>query len=70
MHIGSRFRYRIILLLRPLGLPTWPDKLVGEVVRPILEAIYEPVFSGLSHGFRKGHGCHTALRDIREQGSW
>ena len=52
--------------LRPLGLPSWPDKLVGEVVRLILEAIYEPVFSGLSHGFRKGRGCHTALRDIRE----
>ena len=36
------------------------------MVRLILEAIYEPVFSGLSHGFRKGRGCHTALRDIRE----
>jgi group II intron reverse transcriptase/maturase len=52
--------------LRPLGLPSWSDKLVGEVVHLILEAIYEPVFSGLSHGFRKGRGCHTALRDIRE----
>jgi retron-type reverse transcriptase len=54
--------------LRPLGLPSWSDKLVGEVVHLILEAIYEPVFSGLSHGFRKGRGCHTALRDIRETG--
>jgi group II intron reverse transcriptase/maturase len=52
--------------LRPLGLPAWSDKLVGEVVRLILEAIYEPAFSGSSHGFRKGRGCHTALRDIRE----
>lgn len=52
--------------LRPLGLPSWPDKLVGEVVRLLLEAIYEPVFSGCSHGFRKGRGCHTALRDIRD----
>src|SRR5437660_947502 len=52
--------------LRPLGLPPWPDKLVGEVVRLLLEAIYEPCFSSLSHGFRKGRGCHTALRDIRE----
>ncbi len=52
--------------LRPLGLPSWPDKLVGEVVRLLLEAIYEPCFSSLSHGFRKGRGCHTALRDIRE----
>lgn len=50
--------------LRPLGLPSWQDKLVGEVVRLLLEAIYEPTFSCLSHGFRKGRGCHTALRDI------
>ena len=52
--------------LRPLGLPSWSDKLVGEVVRLLLEAIYEPRFSDRSHGFRKGRGCHTALRDIRE----
>jgi group II intron reverse transcriptase/maturase len=52
--------------MRPLGLPTWSDKLVGEVVRLLLEAIYEPCFSGRSHGFRKGRGCHTALREIEE----
>ena len=39
--------------LRPLGLPSWSDKLVGEVVRLLLEAIYEPRFSNWSHGFRK-----------------
>jgi len=39
--------------LRPLGLPSWSDKLVGEVVRLLLEAYYEPTFSGHSHGFRK-----------------
>jgi group II intron reverse transcriptase/maturase len=50
--------------LRPLGLPTWSDKLVGEVVRLLLEAYYEPTFSDHSHGFRPGRGCHTALRDI------
>jgi group II intron reverse transcriptase/maturase len=50
--------------LRPLGMPTWPDKLVGEVVRLLLEAIYEPQFSDSSHGFRKFRGCHTALREI------
>jgi group II intron reverse transcriptase/maturase len=50
--------------LRPLGLPAWSDKLVGEVVRLLLEAYYEPVFSERSHGFRKGRGCHTALREI------
>jgi group II intron reverse transcriptase/maturase len=52
--------------LRPLGLPAWSDKLVGEVVRLLLEAYYEPVFSDRSHGFRKGRGCHTALREIQE----
>jgi retron-type reverse transcriptase len=50
--------------LRPLGLPSWSDKLVGEVMRLLLEAYYEPVFSERSHGFRKGRGCHTALREI------
>ena len=49
---------------RPLGLPPWPDKLVGEVVRLLLEAYYEPSFSGRSHGFRPGRGCHTALREV------
>ena len=52
--------------LRPLGLPSWSDKLVGEVVRLLLEAYYEPRFSDRSHGFRKGRGCHTALGSIRE----
>jgi retron-type reverse transcriptase len=52
--------------LRPLGMPPWSDKLVGEVVRLLLEAYYEPVFSDRSHGFRKGRGCHTALREIQE----
>jgi group II intron reverse transcriptase/maturase len=54
--------------LRPLGLPSWSDKLVGEVVRLLLEAYYEPRFSGRSHGFRKGRGCHTALRQV--QNTW
>ncbi len=52
--------------LRPLGLPTWSDKLVGEVIRLLLEAYYEPQFSDHSHGFRPGRGCHTALREIAE----
>ncbi len=50
--------------LRPLGMPTWSDKLVGEVVRLLLEAFYEPQFPDSSHGFRKSRGCHTALREI------
>ena len=50
--------------MRPLGLPSWSDKLVGEVVRILLEAYYEPRFSGRSHGFRPGRGCHTALSEV------
>jgi group II intron reverse transcriptase/maturase len=49
---------------RPLGLPTWSDKLVGEVVRLLLEAYYEPQFSGRSHGYRPRRGCHTALSEV------
>jgi group II intron reverse transcriptase/maturase len=49
---------------RPLGLPSWSDKLVGEVVRLLLEAYYEPQFSDRSHGFRPRRGCHTALREV------
>jgi len=49
---------------RPLGIPTWRDKLVQEVIRLILESYYEPQFDDASHGFRAGHGCHTALSTI------
>ncbi|PZS26476.1 MAG: maturase [Pseudonocardiales bacterium] len=49
---------------RPLGLPSWSDKLVGEVIRLLLEAYYEPQFSDLSHGYRPNRGCHTALSEI------
>ena len=49
---------------RPLGLPSWSDKLVQEVIRSLLEAYYEPQFSEHSHGFRPGRGCHTALAEI------
>jgi group II intron reverse transcriptase/maturase len=51
---------------RALGLPTWSDKLLQEVLRLILEAYFEPSFSEHSHGFRPGRGCHTALKDIYE----
>lgn len=36
---------------RPLGLPSWSDKLLQEVIRSLLEAYYEPRFSDRSHGF-------------------
>ena len=50
---------------RPLGIPTWSDKLLQEVIRMILEAYYEPQFSDSSHGFRPQRGCHTALSEIQ-----
>ena len=49
---------------RPLGIPTWTDKLLQEVIRMILEAYYEPQFSDHSHGFRPDRGCHTALSEV------
>src|SRR5260370_12890392 len=55
--------------LRGLGLHTWSDKLLQEVIRLILEAYYEPQFSSLSHGFRPGRGCHTALTAITDHWS-
>jgi group II intron reverse transcriptase/maturase len=50
---------------RPLGIPSWSDKLLQEVIRSLLEAYYEPQFSDASHGFRPGKGCHTALTKIK-----
>ena len=56
--------------MRPLGLPTANDKIIQEVMRMILEAIYEPVFSDLSFGFRTGQGCHTALNHVERKFCW
>jgi len=49
---------------RPLGIPTWSDKLLQEVIRQILEAYYEPQFDDHSHGFRPNRGCGTAISEI------
>ncbi|WP_179137826.1 reverse transcriptase domain-containing protein [Candidatus Entotheonella palauensis] len=51
--------------LRPLGIPAGDEKLVQEVVRIILESIYEPIFSDDSHGFRPSMSCHTALKHVK-----
>jgi group II intron reverse transcriptase/maturase len=51
---------------RPLGIPTWGDKLVQEVLRTLLEPYYEQKFSDHSHGFRPDRGCHTALLEIQK----
>lgn len=51
---------------RPLGIQSGNDKLVQEVVKMILESIYEPVFSNKSHGFRPNRSCQTALMQIQK----
>ena len=50
---------------RPLGIPSTDDKLVQEIIRMLLEAIYEPGFSDHSHGFRPNRSCHTALLEVQ-----
>jgi group II intron reverse transcriptase/maturase len=52
---------------RPLGIPTFTDKMVQEVLKLVLEAIYEPIFKDVSHGFRPNKSCHTALKSVRLQ---
>ena len=52
---------------RPLGIPSFRDKLLQEVVRMFLEAIYEPVFDSNSHGFRPKRSCHTALNQVKKE---
>jgi group II intron reverse transcriptase/maturase len=52
--------------MRPLGIPTWGDKLVQEVLRTLLESYYEQRFRKSSHGFRPGRSCQTALLEIAQ----
>jgi RNA-directed DNA polymerase len=51
-------------ITRPLGMSCTEDKIVQEMARRILEAIYEPVFIDTSYGFRPGRNCHEALRQL------
>lgn len=53
--------------LRPLGIPSIDDKLVQEVVRMLLESIYENSFEDTSHGFQPDRSCHTSLRMIQNR---
>src|SRR5262249_53771600 len=52
---------------RPLGISCLEDKIVQELARRILEAIYEPVFLETSYGFRPGRSCHDALRQLNQE---
>lgn len=51
---------------RPLGIPSFDDKLVQEAIRMILESIYEGSFEHTSHGFRPQRSCHTALLQMQQ----
>lgn len=51
--------------MRPLGIPSFNDKLVQEVMKMILESIYEGYFEPTSHGFRPNKSCHTALLQVQ-----
>ena len=52
--------------MRPLGIPSFDDKLVQEVLRMIMGAIYEGSFENTSHGFRPKRSCHTALIQVQK----
>jgi group II intron reverse transcriptase/maturase len=52
--------------LRPLGIPSYEDKLVQGVMRRILDEIYEGKFCNFSYGFREGKSCHQAIREINQ----
>jgi RNA-directed DNA polymerase len=52
---------------RPLGISCTEDKIVQELTRRILEAIYEPEFYETSYGFRPGRSCHDALRRLNRE---
>ena len=49
---------------RPLGIPSYEDKIVQMAVSKILTAIYEQDFMDSSYGFRPACGCHDAIREL------
>jgi retron-type reverse transcriptase len=54
-------------MIRPLGISCIEDKIVQEMTRRLLEAIYEPVFIKTSYGYRPGKSCHDALRQLKQE---
>lgn len=49
---------------RPIGIPTFEDKVLQRAVTMVLEAVYEPLFVEGSYGFRPRRGAHDALEAI------
>jgi len=52
---------------RPIGIPTFEDKVLQRAVAMVLEAVYEQEFSDCSYGFRPGRSAHQALDSLRHQ---
>ena len=50
---------------RPIGKPAFEGKIAQRAVVMLLEAVYEPLFHGFSHGFRRRHSPHQAIRQVR-----
>ncbi|GHV79016.1 hypothetical protein AGMMS49944_08070 [Spirochaetia bacterium] len=52
---------------RPIGIPTYEDKILQRAVQLVLEPIYEEVFYDFSYGFRLGRSAHQAIDRIRNE---
>lgn len=51
---------------RPIGIPSFEDRIVQDVMSKIMQAIWEPEFRNCSYGFRPGRRAHDALRRVDE----
>jgi group II intron reverse transcriptase/maturase len=49
---------------RPLGIPAVRDRVAQEVIRRLLEPIFEPLFHDCSFGFRPKRSCHKAIEKV------
>jgi len=61
--------------MRPIGIPTFEDKILQRAVAMVLEAVYEQSFLDCSYGFRPGRSAHDALKALRDatmemRGGW
>jgi group II intron reverse transcriptase/maturase len=55
---------------RPLGIPTFEDKVLQRAIAMALEAVYEQDFLSCSYGFRPGRSAHQALDELQRQTVW
>ncbi|MDZ7724635.1 MAG: reverse transcriptase/maturase family protein [candidate division KSB1 bacterium] len=56
-----------LLCQRPLGMPTFEDKVVQRAVSMVMSSVYEQDFYDFSYGFREGRSPHQAIKELREQ---